>query len=556
MVIAVHGDPTGSAGSPQFENSPHFSINALGQSSKHLFINGETTSVRTYRYQLLPSSSLKPGTYGGPKSFFQIGDNKVYLSQPKIEITASKSGKSSTQADIDFTQSLSNPRPYFGEQVMYEATVISKHPGRNARLSEIEYDGFWNETYGDQTQITKDLPGGAKLFTLRTALFPVRSGKVEIPERSLTIDLKLQRPSPRRRSFDPLWRSFPDVYDHYYRTVSKRLVAEPISAEVRPLPEAPAGAQKYIPVGRVSLAAAVDKKLVQLGEGVNMTVEFYGNANLRPLQLPQAGINGVKDSFKIYEDEAEIERFIENDQIFFRKKFSLALVPKKPGKLTLPQFRIAVFDPKAETYSWLETPERAIHVTPALDEESLVISAPESAADGSTKQQVTMLGEDLLPQHVGKQVLQPASRMSTALFVALLFIVPMLGVAGSHYGSKLAKLRADPVLAAQRSAMASAAASLNEPSENASNPQELLGVARKYIGDRFALRGDSLTSTEIRSIVADATNNESLAVELSTELSKLEQSQYGASLGQSSETLTREQLLSLLQRIEEQSRNA
>ncbi|MCB0344553.1 MAG: BatD family protein [Bdellovibrionales bacterium] len=554
MVVAVHGDPSGSAGSPKFEDSPNFSVNSLGQSSKHLFINGETTSVRTFRYQLIPSSSLKPGTYNGPKSYFEVNDNKVYLSQPKIEIVGGKAGSPSSQLDIDLTQTLSDPKPFFGEQILYEATVISKHNWRNARMSEIEYDGFWNESFGDESQISKDLPGGARMFTLRTALFPVKSGKIHVPERSLTIDLRLERPSPSRRRFDPMWGSLPDAFDRYYQTVSKRLVAEPVYADVRPLPTPPAGAQSYIPVGKVTLAASVDKKLVQLGEGITMTIDFYGNANLRPLQLPKSGIESTKDSFKVYEDEPEIERFVEKNQIFFRKKFSLALVPKKSGKLKLPTFKLAVFDPKTEQYYWLETPERVIHVTPALDQESLVISAPEITQGGTSKQQVTLLGEDLLPQHVGKQVLSPASRVSNSLFISLLLLFPALGFAGNYYGRKLAAIRSNPALAAKRLAMTTAASALNTCVKNGSaDSSELLSIARKYFGDRFERRGESLTSSEIKSIISKQTNDEQLAENLAGALSQLEHSQYGAAIGLASSALTPQQLLEMLQAVEERA---
>lgn len=552
MEIAVYGDPTGSAGDPKFEESPHFTVNSIGESVKHLIVNGDATSVRTYRYQLIPKLSLKPGTYTGPKSYFELRGRRVYLSQPKIDITSTGSRLSAADLNIEFTQRVTNPTPYFGEQVLYEATVISKHPGRNANLSEIEYDGFWSESFEDQAQVAKELPGGAKLYTLRTALFPVRSGEIRLPERALTIELQIQRPVPRRRGYDPLFGHFPDVFDRFYQAVSKRLVAEPITVNVRPLPPAPAGSQSYIPVGMVSIASAVDKKLVPLGEGVTMTIDFYGNANLRPLTLPEHVLEKARQDFKIYEDEPVIERFIERGQIFFRKKFTLALVPKRSGKLALPKFDIAIFDPKAEQYTTLEAPERILHVTPPLDEESLVVSAPEGTGE-DVKQNVTMLGEDLLPQHRGSGALKPAPRFSSAWIVTLLLLFPALGACGHWYAVRLARLHSDPALAARRNAFANASAVLKRQAGSAAAVEPLLSAARGYIGDRFGRTGQSLTSAEIREIVERNTRDAELARELATVLSRLEQRQYGSALAASEPVLTAEELLSLLRRVEEKS---
>jgi tetratricopeptide (TPR) repeat protein len=477
------------------EISPNnnFDVQTSGQASRHTMINGQVASEKTFTFILTPSDSLKPGNYVGPKGTIDLDGKTVAIDPVAIEIvdqptTAAVDSKNKTDG-VDFVQSVSNLKPYVGQQFLYSANIVTDRTLENPKLSELDLTGFWSESFGDAKETVRSVGNKrTKLFTLKEALFALEPGEFNIPKRQLTAQVQVpssDRTGRPRRGFDSF---FPDLFSFtMYNLKDIRITAPAMPISVRPLPTPPETRQNHIPVGELILSTHIDKETLKQGENLTLTITLSGDANLRPLNLPNAS-EGDVSSFSIYEDKPELETTPKGDLIRFTKTFKVALIPNKAGMLAVPVYSFLTFNPKINKYITYKTEPRKVEVTenpnfqaaPKVKTVEPVVTTTTAAEKASDTADKAL--SPLLPYS-----LAPAKTLSNRLFFTLLAFLAIVGLAVRRFATRLNVHRNDPSLARASNAYRNATAKLE------SNTTPYSVVLREYLSDK--LRYDVLSKT-------------------------------------------------------------
>ena len=517
--VLVRGTEISGYNRPVLRGSSDFDIDFSSTKISHILVNGSLVNSLVFMYRVVPKSDLKPGRYSLPGGYFERGMRKEEFDGPSLNINAGGSGKKPISLGVDFAQTVDNTEPYIGQQITYRAEIAAKNNLAQATLSEVEFDGFYRESYGKKREEMRNVGPDTRVYSVREALFPTSVGPIAIPKRSMTAVINVLSESGRRgRTWDPFFGSLPDIFDFPgdFNQVEKKFSAAGVALNVKPLPPAPPGAQPYIPVGTVTVASSTDKKLIKQGEGCSYQVEFYGDANLRPLELTA---NDDK-TLRIFPDKPDIQTFIEDGRIKFRKRFSFAIIPLISGKVELPTFSIVVFDPGAKEFRTVQTPTRSVSVIPSegtTPPASSILPAPTPGTTAAGPAE----GMDLSAQLTVATAQSAVSMRST---IGILALLPIFYLLISRYGARLHQLLSDPVLLARRNALPRALQRLDalRNLESANQTESILGIMRNFIGDKAGRRGDSLTATDARELLEGLRVEQSLRDESYSVMSDLE----------------------------------
>ena len=131
----------------------------------------------------------------------------------------------------------------------------------------------------------------------------------------------------------------------------------PQTLHVRPLPEEgkPPG---EVAVGRFKVSAKLDRAQSMTGDAVTLTARVQGEGNIRTVRLALPALPDV-DAL-----QPEVKDLVEspNDLVVGTREYRWLLVPRKPGRTTIPALSLATFDPRLEHYETLKTEPLALEV--------------------------------------------------------------------------------------------------------------------------------------------------------------------------------------------------
>lgn len=273
---------------------------------------------------------------------------------------------------------------YVGEQVtaswrLYTQSDILKYRS----LVEPKHEDFWSEDLFIPTghlawdrQIVKGQEYAVALL-LKKALFPLRAGKLTIT---------------------PLESEATTLHSAFYPTASAVKKSEPLTIEVKPLPAAgrPAGFEPAN-VGQFELQSSVDRAQVKAGEAVTFKITIKGTGNIRNVRLPRLE---KLDGFKVYEPTTR-EQLEKDDVIRGEKTYTYLLMPERGGTLSLPEVRLAYFDPQAGEYQTATT--QPITITVEGDPTKVEPSAVKPEQENVLAQQIRPIrNRQRVRSHVGE----------------------------------------------------------------------------------------------------------------------------------------------------------
>ena len=520
LSVTVSGHRASSLSNPEFTEVAEFAVRRSGTSTQRQYINGEKSFSISFNFTVYPSQSLKAGEYKLPKGSIAIDGKQFDLDQPSIQIVSnSTSGQRNSRQAVQLSQSTDRAEVYVGQQLTYQIRIVSNNSFLGGELEEFQLKGFLEESFGNQGQRSTST-GANRVTTISKVLIPTKAGTNTIPARVLAA--KIQAPgSTRARSPRSIFGSFP--FGRRGRTVMKRYSTSPLEIEVKPLPPAPPGYTDYIPTGRLTLRTNVDGQTITQGESVTLTLTLSGSGNLRPFDLPEP--IDTTNSFKRYDEKPVFVATQKGSKMFYRKTFKIAFVPTSSGNLSLPRFRIVYFDPQDEKFHTLLSDEKVIEVAPDPNERLLVSGVDQNdTVSTSEKQEVEIVGEGLLPQREGRSLYEKQHPLPRWLLLLVLFLAPSLAILISYYQSRNRLLISDPLRKAQLQAQKNALSKFESSTQLTA--EDLHGIITSYIGDRFRLRGDSITVKEAREIVNSQTGLPLVAEELHSLLNTLQNQIY------------------------------
>ncbi|MEM6796967.1 MAG: BatD family protein, partial [Acidobacteriota bacterium] len=240
--------------------------------------------------------------------------------------------------------------PTVGQQVTYTLYVYYDVNVRNATPGKLpDFKGFWSLVIPqpERTRQERLVRDGREIYRavlFERALFPRRSGRLEIEPVEQTLTALIPDPSP----FGSLMPKMREL----------KSTSNPVTIDVRPLPEPqPEGFAGL--VGRMRLQLEADRAELEVGEAVTLTLRLAGEGHFQGAQAPTLGeIPG----FQIMPPQELSNEFLDGTTVRGEREFSYVLLPRRPGSFEIPALEIPYFDPKAGEYRVASAPSVPLEV--------------------------------------------------------------------------------------------------------------------------------------------------------------------------------------------------
>ena len=545
LEVSVTSTDSVEISAPIFDENSFFNFEQTSNNTSMVSINGKMTHTASFGFNLSAKKNLKPGTYKTPTGKISIAGSEIKLPQKELKIhKQNKEKKKNKNAGFDAIQFVSEKNPYIGQQIVYQTEIATPQDITNQTISDVEFKNFWRESFGEWKESIRAI-GNQRIrrYSQKIALFPTETGFLSIPSRTYTADLLVPVSRGRRNTWSPFSDLWPGLSFQNSKRVRKNFVLDEIEVTVKPLPSPPISYNDYIPVGQVNLETSTDKNKLMQGESLTAKIIFFGDANLRPLKLPN--LENIK-GFKIYEDKAKVETKINKNSIQMTKTFTLAIVPQEAGELTFPSLEILTFDPIQEKYKTLKTKTFNLNVTtnPSFTKK---VSQKPTEQPKEIKKEITPLAQDILPQHDVSKMLQKKNTINNSVIWTIVVLLSLLSFSFRFHLYRKEKYLSDPLLIRQEQAFKTAFKELQQPELDS-----LSLIFKNYLSDKFRTKVQAFTSKEIKKFIEEKTANQILATESKELLSTLENLQYSKAKisNKNQENALIEQTIKLIKQIE------
>jgi hypothetical protein len=401
LSITVSGKDSGDAEAPRIQSIKNFRVvSGPSVSSQYQWINGRTSSSKSFIYLLLPE---KEGQFAIDPVEVRIGD-KTYRTQPlQIRVTSAPQNPQPQQrrslspfdpfAQFEEEEDLRRSRAE-ADSILVRAEVdrSSAYPGQQVTLAYRVYtqvsisgfqlrenpplSGFWVEDLEVENQpkpVRQVLNGREYLvFTVKKqALFATATGKLKIPSSIFAFSAETGR----------------DFFGVFGRNETLYRKTQELSLDVKPLPAAGRPQDFGNAVGSFNLNSSIDKNQAATGEAVALRIKLEGQGNLK--MIPDIPCPSLPD-FAVYSSKrADSIRPLDDSQIGGNKTWEYVIVPKAPGRQTIPSISFSFFNAKQEKYQTITTAPISLNVVRGADTTGI------SDLSGREKQDLVRRGTDV-----------------------------------------------------------------------------------------------------------------------------------------------------------------
>ena len=391
-------------------------VSGPAQQTNYSWTNGKSTSTKSLSWTLAPN---RAGRLVIPELIISTGGKK-YKTNP-IRINVQKSGAVTSAKELFVLTEIDKDELYMGEQV----TVTYKLYTRvQLGLEKIDYPksvGFWQEDLSipqpprfNRTSIKGVEYQVATLY--KVALFPTKTGSLEISPMSITAQVKTKQKNNRRSIWDdPFFSSFNN------RTVQKLIRTDVVKVNVNPYPEGQP-ADFTGAVGDFNIRTWVDTSEVRINEAVTLNVELRGTGNINMFSLPE--INFPED-MDVFPPNSSFEKEKLWDQYTGTMLWEYILIPRGSGRYQLPRIQLSFLNPKDG--SWNKAGAKSISLNVLPGEDDFI-----SSTKGFTKEEISLLGSDIRynTTSISNWVLRneptiSIRSLSSHIIAAILFLLPI-----------------------------------------------------------------------------------------------------------------------------------
>ncbi len=215
------------------------------------------------------------------------------------------------------------------------------------------FTGYWVQ---DITPQQRQTPGTEVIDSVifrtldlkKYALFPQRTGSLEIDPMDIKVDARIPRPGTSNSPWGQ-------------RYIAKKLDIKnkPLPINVFPLPEAGKPSSFTGAVGKFTISSSVSNPNIKANESIDYNVSITGSGNIKLIDLPP--INFPK-SFQTFDPVVSEDVYTKQDVVNGRKKFEYTIIPSEPGKHQLPSIAFSYFDIETGKYKTINSPAATINV--------------------------------------------------------------------------------------------------------------------------------------------------------------------------------------------------
>jgi hypothetical protein len=509
----------GSQNIPDLEmpSLPAFEIYSQGRSSNISIINGQVSASVSYRYVLVPQ---KPGVFP-IDGIAIVQNNKRYVGN-LVTLTVLNKGQSTSPKleqratdeqggtkDLFLLASVDTKTPYVNQQVTLSLKFyMGVQSYSSPELNEPTTTGFWAEPLGNTTPYMEKVKGrNYRVFEIKYALFPTQSGELTIGRAavSTTVASRAQRRDPFDMFGDLLTRG---------DQVTVR--SEPVTLQVKPLPQNGKPADFGGSIGRFNIEAKVDKTDIEVNQPVTVTIKITGQGNIKSVGEPSIP---ESNDFRVYRASSNESMAKLQDRVGGTKTFEEVFIPKRPGLLVIPALTLSFFDPVAGRYESIVTMPISLNVKKPegyVSSPDIPYAGPNSTL-GKESQDIRFIKNSLgTTQSIGRLVLfSPLYLFVNGLPVLFLAGLISVRIRREKLSSDIgyARSRGASRMARKRLAKARALAKLDTAQEFYA---ELSLAAIAYIADKLNISPYGLTSDQIADLLREKSGDENLVSETVT----------------------------------------
>jgi hypothetical protein len=504
--ITVSGKDSGDAEAPRVLRTQGFRIvSGPNVGTQFQWINGRTSSSKSFSYILVPE---KEGQFTIDSVEVRVGNKTCKTPPVQVRVTsASSNPRPSARSSPAFPynpleeENRPNQKPpgdtilvkteldrasaYAGQQITLFYKIYTQVEISGIQLQESPpLSGFWVE----DLEVEKS-PRGARqaingreylVYTVKKqALFANTTGQLKIPSSTFAISANTGG----------------DFFGMFGGTETLYRKTPELTLEVKPLPASGRPANFSNAVGAFNLTANLDKNQVETGGAVALRLKLEGRGNLK--MIPDIPMPQLPD-FTIYSSKhADNIRPFAQDQVGGDKTWEYVIVPKAPGRQTIPPFSFSYFDAATEKYETVSTPELALDVTSGTGG---ISSSP--VLSEANKQELVRRGTDInfikLAPGNFEAGEKPVYRKS---WFYLIVFLPLLFNAGIFvYQLQKTRSESDAITVRMRKARRNALDRLRK-AEKQAEPRRFYDLAAAafsgYLADRFRMSEIELTEDNV-----------------------------------------------------------
>lgn len=388
-------------------------------SSSMQWINGVTKQSVTYTYVLAP---IKEGVFKIGKASVDVEGVSMESNELSIEVTKAVAQQQQQQAqrqpwdpfaddpffgggrqqkaepqitqeelqqqvkeDVFVKLSVSKNNVYKGEMVTatYRLYFRQNLNGFNVTKAPA-FDGFWNqevELDPQRKQVVETINGKQyyAVDILKYNLYPQRDGKLTVPFAEVSTVAQVAVKGRSRNVFD-------DFFGGRAVEVPLTIKTNSASVQVNELPTAGKPEDFFGAVGKYDFDVKLSSKEAKTDEPITYSVKVNGTGNFKFIEPPKPVL---PEEFEVY--DPKLKENITNGAagLTGSKQADYLIIPRAPGEYKIEATPFTYFDPNAEKYFTIKSPEFTVKVT---GEPSKILAESDSE---EARQSVKTLGKDI-----------------------------------------------------------------------------------------------------------------------------------------------------------------
>ena len=508
-------------------------------STQTSIVNNVVAIFRGFTYSFSPTET---GIFElGPATLEYKG--KVYTSNSvKIEVVKRTPFEGDVDADTERSKRIDINKRIFveletdkKEAYIYEQIVESFKLffQKGLPIDDLDYvaastKSFLAEKLGEERRYEEVRDGILyNVIELRTALFPLVSGNIEIPPAKFNCNIIIRQQGYSNSIFDEFSGRGGQKYPVERSTDSVKL-------KIKPLPESDKPDNFAGTVGRFTMDVLAKPTEVKVGDPITLSINIRGKGNIQTIGEPVLAPGDEKD-FKIYPAETDTTITDRGDGIKGEKLFSKVVEPQHENIDMIPAISFSYFDPELEKYMTIT--HNPIPIVVEHSEVEIPIRFSLEDAE-KVKGQVKILTKDILPimSDLYSFKNQGFAIYNRPLFLAFIFLTPILVVIACVYVQRHRELlQTDVGYARKRRALSRAKKQLSNARRlvQLDNPSEFYSTLAKtvmeHIADKLNLAPASITSDNISGILENRGVSHDVIKELKECLESCDYGRFSAS---------------------------
>lgn len=351
LDVAISGTSLNSLERPEIPNISglRYLPNRTISGSNYTYVNGKPSLTQSYGFQFIAQS---PGSYTVPSIKVTV-NGKEFATKPiafkVLDPKTIDNGNAERAPDIYVRLEPTTQNPVVGQQVVADIVLYFKSEVEVSNYNTVpgwKAEGFWKEELNNpsQARTTSVIINGIRYKRARLlqyALFPTKAGELTLSPYSLTVRVR----NSRRTARDPFNFSFGQE--------NKELKTLPVTLNVG-RPPAIENAEYIGAVGDFEIKRTIKPSSAYVGESVEIITEITGSGNLPLLNKPEYDF---PESLELYNPQENTSITRDNRLIAGSKTFTDIIIARNDGTYSIPEKRIATFNPDKNSYEYFTLSE-------------------------------------------------------------------------------------------------------------------------------------------------------------------------------------------------------